>query len=32
VRLYISTGTAENVGHFGSNSREVVYIDFELVL
>jgi len=32
MRLCVPTGTAENIGHFSLSSREVVYIDFELVL
>jgi len=32
MRLYVPTGTAKDVGHFSLSSREVVYIDFELVL
>jgi hypothetical protein len=32
MRLYVSAGTAEDVGHFSLSSREVVRIDFELVL
>jgi len=32
VGLYIPTGTAKDVGHLGLSSREVVYINFKLVL
>jgi len=32
MRLYVPTGTAEDVGHFGLSSREVVRINFKLVL
>ena len=32
MRLYVPTGTAEDIGHFSLGSREVVYIDFKLVL
>ena len=32
MRLGVPTGTAKDVGHFSLSSREVVYIDFELVL
>jgi len=32
VRLCVSTGTAEDVGHFSLSSGEVVCINFELVL
>jgi len=32
MRLYVPTSTAEDVGHFSLSSREVAYINFELVL
>ena len=32
MRLYIPTSTAEGVGHFSLSSREVVRIDFKLIL
>jgi len=32
VRLYIPTSTAKNIGHFSLGSREVVRINFELIL
>jgi hypothetical protein len=32
VRLGVSTSTAKDVGHFGLSSREVVYINFKLIL
>jgi len=32
VRLYISAGTAEDVGHLSLSSREVVRINFKLIL
>jgi len=32
MRLCAPTGTAEDIGHFGLSSREVVRIDFKLVL
>jgi len=32
MRLYVPTGTAEDVGYFSLSSREVVCINFELVL
>jgi hypothetical protein len=32
IRLYVSAGTAEDIGHFGSSGREVVRINFELIL
>ena len=32
MRLYISAGTAEDIGHFGLSSREVVYINFKPIL
>jgi len=32
MRLYVPAGTAEDVGHFSSSSREVVCINFKLVL
>jgi hypothetical protein len=32
MRLCISASTAKNIGYFSSNSREVVRINFELVL
>jgi len=32
MRLCVPAGTAEDVGHFSSSSREVVRINFELVL
>jgi len=32
MRLYVPTSTAEDVGHFSLGSREVVRIDFKLVL
>ena len=32
MRLYVSASTAEDVGHFSLSSREVVYINFKLIL
>jgi hypothetical protein len=32
MRLCVSTSTAEDIGHSGSSSREVVRINFKLVL
>jgi len=32
MRLCVPTSTAENVGHFSLGSREVVRINFKLVL
>jgi len=32
VRLYVPTGTAKDVGHFSLSGREVVRINFELIL
>jgi len=32
MRLYIPTSTAKDVGHFSLGSREVVYINFKLIL
>jgi hypothetical protein len=32
VRLGVPTSTAEDVGHFSLNSREVVRINFKLIL
>jgi len=32
MRLYIPASTAKDVGYFSSGSREVVYINFKLVL
>jgi len=32
VRLYVPTGTAEDVSHFSPSSREVVRINFKLIL
>jgi hypothetical protein len=32
MRLYVSAGAAEDIGHFGLSSREVVRINFELIL
>jgi len=32
MRLYIPTSTAEDVSHFSLGRREVVYINFKLVL
>jgi len=32
MRLYVPASTAEDVSHFSLGSREVVYIDFKLVL
>jgi hypothetical protein len=32
MRLCVPTGTAEDVGHFNLSGREVVRINFELVL
>ena len=31
MRLYVSTGAAEDVGHSGSVIKEVVFINFKLV-
>jgi len=32
MRLCVPTSTAKDVGYFSLSSREVVYIDFKLVL
>jgi len=32
MHLCVPTGTAKDVGHFSLSSREVVYINFKLVL
>ena len=32
MRLYIPTSTAKDIGHFSLGSREVVRINFKLVL
>jgi len=32
MRLYVPASTAEDIGHFSLGSREVVYINFKLVL
>jgi len=32
MRLYVLASTAKDVGHFSLGSREVVYINFKLVL
>jgi len=32
MRLYIPTSTAKDVGHFSLGSREVVRINFKLIL
>jgi len=32
MRLYVPTSTAEDVGHFSLGSREVVRINFKLIL
>jgi len=32
MRLCVPTSTAEDIGHFSLGSREVVYINFKLVL
>jgi len=32
MRLCVPAGTAKDVGHFSLSSREVVYINFELIL
>ena len=32
MRLYIPTSAAKDIGHFGLSSREVVYINFKLIL
>jgi len=32
VRLYIPAGTAENIGYFSLSGREVVRINFKLIL
>jgi len=32
MRLYVPTSTAKDVGHFSIGSREVVRINFKLVL
>jgi len=32
MRLYVPTSTAENVGYFSLGSREVVRINFKLIL
>jgi len=32
VRLYVPAGTAKDIGYFSLSNREVVYIDFKLIL
>jgi len=32
MRLYVPTSTAKNIGHFSLGSREVVHINFKLIL
>jgi len=32
VRLYVSAGTAKDIGYLSLSSREVVRIDFKLIL
>jgi len=32
MRLYIPASTAEDVGHFSLGNREVIYINFKLIL
>jgi len=32
MRLYIPTSTAKDIGHFSLGSREVVRINFKLIL
>ena len=32
MRLYIPTSTAKDIGHLSLSSREVVYINFKLIL
>ena len=32
MRLYVSAGAAKDIGYFGSSSREVVRINFKLIL
>jgi len=32
MRLYIPASTAKDISHFSSGSREVVHINFKLVL
>jgi len=32
MRLYIPTSAAKDIGHFSLGSREVVYINFKLIL
>jgi hypothetical protein len=32
MRLYITASTAKDVGHFSPSSREVVHINFKLIL
>jgi hypothetical protein len=32
MRLCVSAGAAKDVGHFGSSGREVVRINFKLIL
>jgi len=32
MRLYVPTSTAKDIGHFSLGSREVVCINFKLVL
>jgi len=32
MRLCVPTSTAKDVGHFSLSSREVVHINFELIL
>jgi len=32
MRLYVPTSTAKDIGHFSLGSREVVHINFKLIL
>jgi len=32
VHLYVSAGMAKDIGHLSLSSREVVYINFKLIL
>jgi len=32
MRLYVPASTAKDIGHFSLGGREVVYINFKLVL
>jgi hypothetical protein len=32
MRLYVPTSTAEDVGHFSLSSREIVRVNFKLIL